>query len=199
MTRHIRSSLALALALFLAALALSACGTYTLRSEPLDPPMALPDFTLTDQTGQSFRLSDQRGRVVLLFFGYTSCPDVCPTTLADLAAVKRELGTDAAQLQVVFVTVDPERDTQEVIRDYLAKFDPAFIGLHGSQEQLAQVYKAYGVTAIVPEHIAAARVHVVDHSPYVYVIDRQGRLRELLDPSDKLEDIVSDVRYLIHE
>jgi protein SCO1/2 len=162
----------------------------------LDPLAQAHDFTLTDQHGQPFRLSDQRGKVVLLYFGYTSCPDVCPTTLAALAAVRRALGPDAQKVQVVFITVDPGRDTQEVIQRYLASFDPSFIGLRGTQAKLDPIIEAYGVTASADSHDTHAHDYKVTHSSYVYVIDPAGRWRMVLHEDDKVEDIVSDVRYL---
>ena len=104
---------------------------YALHGLVLDQPETAPDFTMSDQHGSAYTLSHQRGRAVLLFFGYASCPDVCPLTLADLARVKQELGPSADSVEFIFVTVDPERDTLEEMKDYLSHFDPEFVGLRG--------------------------------------------------------------------
>lgn len=192
--------------LTLGALLLSACSApYELRGGPLNPPREAPNVTLTDHNGQPFDLSAQRGKVVLLFFGFTSCPDVCPSTLADIATVKRELGADADKLQVAMITVDPETDTPEQLAAYLAKFDPTFIGLRGEAEELNRVYKAYGVTAIHKEAHATTEAHgsghndAVIHSDYIYVIDTAGRWREVFQTGDSVADITSDMRYLVRE
>ena len=108
--------------------------TESFRGTSYEPANPAPEFELTQGNGSSFRLSEKRGDVVLLFFGYTSCPDVCPTTLSEMKRVMADLGADAERVQVVFVTVDPERDTPEKLKDYVSIFNPAFIGLSGSME-----------------------------------------------------------------
>ena len=141
-----RSVLALTIAVVFTVLP-TACGpsSPSFRGNALDSPVAAPDFALTDQHGQPFRLSEQRGNVVILFFGYASCPDVCPTTLGMWRRVQTELGDDAQRVRFVFVTVDPERDTQERLREHLTIFSPDFIGLTGTPADLEPVYQAYGV------------------------------------------------------
>ena len=170
--------------LFGCALALFGCaGTPTpspLRGGRLEPPKLAPDFSLTDQNGNPFRLSSTRGQVVLLYFGYTSCPDVCPLTLADITASRNELGKNAEQVQVVFITVDPERDTQAVLQRYVPAFDPSFIGVRGTPEEIKTVADAYGVQFKKTPLPNSALGYAVDHSAFIYVIDRSGRLRELL-------------------
>ncbi|KPV54734.1 electron transporter SenC [Kouleothrix aurantiaca] len=179
----------------LLAIVLGACGApYAFHGTVLEPLSQAPDFTLTDQNGQPFRLSDQRGKVILMFFGFTSCPDVCPTTLGDLKVVRNRLGADADKTQVVMVTVDPARDTHEQLQTYMAKFDPSFLGLRGSQEELKAIYRAYGVTAIRRELTSDLSV---DHSSYIYVIDQSGRWRLLLRYGTPIEDVASDIRYLV--
>jgi protein SCO1/2 len=186
------------LALLVCALAACACGEpYRFRGTVLEPPNVAPDFTIADQYGQPFRLSDQRGKVVVLYFGFTSCPDICPTTLADLAAVQRELGADAERLQVALITVDPERDTQERLARYVQTFDPTFVGLRPTQPELATLLKAYGATAIKRELPDSALGYTMDHSGFMYVIDAAGNWREVFSHGAAVEDIASDLRHLI--
>ncbi len=187
-------------ALLLAALLASASGAgaaAAFRSAVLDPPRPAPDFTLPTPDGGEFRLGGQRGKVVALVFGYTFCPDVCPTTLADLAAAKRRLGDDGRRLVVAFVTVDPERDGPERLRQYTAVFDRSFLGLTGPAEQLARIRQAYGVTAtkrVVPGTSAA---YLIDHSAFVYVVDADGRLRLMFPFGTSIDDMTHDLRLLM--
>jgi protein SCO1 len=153
-----------------------------------------PDFTLTDQSGRPFHLSDLRGHAVALFFGYTHCPDVCPTTLAALARAKRKLGMDGARFAVVFVTVDPRRDTTAVVGKYVHLFDPSFIGLTGTEAQLAPVYAAYKVYhQALPAHGSAAGYLVV-HSSTVDLIGPHGRIRGFGDWSDTPDELAAAVK-----
>jgi protein SCO1/2 len=165
----------------------------------IEPARAAANFALTDQDGKPFALDSTRGKVVLLYFGYTSCPDVCPTTLSDMAAAREQLGADANQVQVVFVTVDPERDTQEVLKRYVPAFDASFTGLRGSADTIKQVADAYGVKYKKTPLANSALGYAVDHSAFVYVIDRTGRLRELFPFGTSREDITSDLRVLLTE
>lgn len=185
--------------LLLCALALNGCGSYKLRGGTIQPPNDAPDFSLTDHNGQPFRLSQQRGKVTLLFFGFTSCPDVCPTALADMRNVRRELGTDAEQVQVVLISLDPERDTPERLKQYLAKFDPSFLGLRPTPAQLAPLLKDYGVSAIRRDLPGSALKYTIDHSAFTYVIDKAGHWRVLFSHAMSTEDMASDLRYLVHE
>jgi protein SCO1/2 len=180
------------------ALLLSGCARpHEFSATILEPSSAAPDFTLTDQNGQPFRLSEQRGKLMLIFFGFTNCPDVCPTELGTLAAVRRELGADAEQVQVALISVDPERDTPERLKTYVSAFDPSFIGLHGEGAALDQVLKDYGVTAIRRDLPNSASAYTMDHSAFVYVIDQQGYWRALFSPGSTMENILNDVRYLV--
>lgn len=134
------------------------------------------DFELKDHTGQLRRLSEFRGKVVALFFGYTQCPDVCPTTLVQFVHVYRELGTKADGLQVIFVSVDPNRDTQQLLSEYMPMFDPRFIGMYGTREELKQVTDAFSVSHVkIPG--SSDSNYTIDHTAYVFLIDQAGRLR----------------------
>lgn len=166
----------------------------SLMAGTFDPPRAAPDFALQGSDGQSLSLSRFRGKVVLLQFGFTSCLNVCPTTLATLAQVRRDLGEQAAEVQVVFVTVDPERDDAERLRRYVTTFDPAFIGATGTEENLAAVRKAYGVAAQRTGSGAGAQY---GHSSFVTLIDRRGLLRAIMPFGYKPDAYVHDVRALL--
>lgn len=163
----------------------------TLRGKPA------ADFTLTDQHGTPFRLDAQRGRVVILFFGYTHCPDVCPATMAQLARVEHVLpAADRARVQVVFVTVDPDRDTPAVMKRYVSLFDPSFVGLTGTEAQLDPVFDAYHVWhQRIPGTKASG--YLMAHSGSVYLIDPAGELRVLHDWTDPAPAIASDVKELL--
>ncbi len=133
-------------------------------------------FTLTDQNGQSRSLSDFKGKVVVLFFGYTQCPDVCPTSMTELVEIKRLLGPDGDKLQGVFVTVDPARDTAELLKAYVANVDPTFVAFVPTLEQLAGVAKDYKIYYKRVEGKTPTS-YTVDHSAGSYVYDTQGNLR----------------------
>lgn len=179
-------------------LVLTACwhSTPSFRGTVLDPPIPAPDFTLTDQGGQPFRLGDQRGKVVLLFFGYTNCPDVCPTTLATWKRVYDALGDDADRVRFVFITVDPERDTPERLREHLAIFNPNFVGLTGTLDELAPVYGAYGIFREKDAATESALGYLVSHTASVAVIDRDGQRRLSFSFGTPAEDIVHDLHQL---
>jgi protein SCO1/2 len=171
---------------------------YTFHGSLLDPAAAAPDFALTDQNGEPFRLSDQRDRVVLLFFGYTHCPDVCPATLALFKQVRDSLGDQAQQARFVFVTIDPARDTPEHILEHLSRIDPEIVGLTGPEEELQPVWAAYGVyRAEQPSQGAAGALF--DHSARVYVVDRGGSLRVSYTFGTTVDEIADDMRFLIGE
>jgi protein SCO1 len=160
-----------------------------------DPPRQAPDFSLPGTGEGGLALRDWRGKVVVLGFGFSHCPEVCPVTLATLAAARKQLGAQAAQVQVLWITVDPERDDAARLRAYLTAFDPSFLGATGTEAQLAAVRKDYG--------IAAARVRKegqadsFSHSAFTYLIDRQGRLRALMPYGHPAADFVHDLRLLL--
>jgi protein SCO1/2 len=156
------------------------------------------DFSLIDQAGRPFRLSSQRGREVVLVFGYTHCPDVCPATLARLASLLHRLpSSQQDRVRVAFVTVDPARDGPGVLQRFVRLFDPRFIGLTGSEAQLEPVYDAYLVShERVPDN-AGANDYEVAHSTLLYFIDPGGRLRVLHDWQDTDPDISHDIAALL--
>jgi len=154
------------------------------------------DFALTDQTGHLFHLSQLRGKVVLLFFGYTHCPDACPTTMAKLASVNKLIGKDADRVVIVFVSVDPGRDTPEVLKSYLAYFHMNSVGLTGTKEQIDEVVKQYGARYEIEQSDSAAGYHV-NHSTDLYLLDQRGELVKTFDYSDSTQIIVDGVRPLL--
>jgi protein SCO1 len=173
-------------------------GTDTFRGTLYDPALPAPEIELARDNGTNFRLSEMRGNVVLLFFGYTSCPDVCPTTLSELRKANEELGKNADQVKVVFVTVDPERDTPEKIQKYVSIFNPAFIGLSGSTNELEPVWKEYGVYREIDKTTSSASGYLVTHSARVYVIDPDGNLRLSYSYGTPTDDIVHDLKILFN-
>lgn len=163
----------------------------------LDPPQQAPDFALIDQHGRPFRLRDHNGKVVVLFFGYTTCPDVCPGTMAHYRRVKERMGEDAGRVEFVFITVDPDRDTQERLAEYVAIFDPEFYGLTGPQEALEQVWKAYGVYAERVEAPDSPVGYWMNHTALSYVIDTEGNLRLAHLFGTPVEEVVADLQRLL--
>jgi protein SCO1 len=168
-----------------------------LKSGSFHPPRAAPDFSLTGSDGREVKLSSFRGKVVALGFGYTFCPDVCPTTLADLAQVHKKLGGAAKDFQVIYVTVDPERDSAQHLRKYLAVFHPGFIGATGSEKQLADVRRDYGIQIARKPFAPDSPLYVIHHSSFVYLIDRAGRLVAMKPFGEPLDDIADDVLTLL--
>ncbi len=153
-------------------------------------------LNLTDHTGKARSLSDFKGKVVALFFGYTHCPDVCPTTLNDMKQSKKLLGANASELQVLFVTLDPERDTQPLLAQFVPAFDPSFIGLYGTKEQTAAVLKDFKIFAAKVENKGRSG-YTIDHSAGVYVFDKTGKIRLYVDYGTKPDLIASDIQKLL--
>ena len=149
---------------------------------------------LTDHNGKRRRLEDFRGKAVVLFFGFTHCPDICPTTLVEVSNALKALGADAERVQVLFVTVDPERDTQDALAKYVTAFDPRFLGLRGDASATQRVAKEF---KIYYEKRKSGDSYSVDHSGQSYVIDPQGRLRLLVRPDRIAEDLPADLRTLL--
>ncbi|MGZ8253683.1 MAG: SCO family protein [Burkholderiaceae bacterium] len=186
------------LPLLLFAILLAACDSGKPRFNNVDVTGAnyARDFRLSDFTGRPRSLADFRGKVVVVFFGYTQCPDVCPTTLSDMAEVKKRLGPDGDKLQVIFVTLDPDRDTPQVLSQYVPAFDPAFIGLYGTRDETAAVAKDFKVFyQKVPGKTETS--YTMDHTAGSYVFDREGRLRLFLRHAGAVDPIVEDLRKLI--
>ncbi len=165
-----------------------------LRTGTFKPPRQAPEFSLQGSDGAPVRLSAYRGKVVALGFGYTSCPDVCPTTLADLAKARKKLGVAADDLQVIYVTVDPERDDAARLRTFLTAFDPTFLGATGAPRELAEVRKAYGIQT---SRVGKPPNYFVHHSSYVYLIDRTGNLRAMMPFGVSVDDMAHDVKALL--
>jgi protein SCO1/2 len=158
---------------------------------------AAPDFTLTDQTGNAFSMSGQRGHVTVLYFGYTHCPDICPTTLAEIASVVRGLGPEAdRQVRVAFITDDPERDTSVTLRRYVKLFDPYFLGLDGSSDDLAPIYKAYHVWFTKLPNTGSAAGYLLAHSSFIYMVGKDGVVHYVHDWRDDRSAIARDLRKL---
>jgi protein SCO1/2 len=155
-------------------------------------------FSLTDHNGQLRTLKDFAGKVVVVFFGYTQCPDVCPTSMVELAQVKKALGADGARLQGVFISVDPERDTPEVLKAYMTNFDPSFIALRPTPEQLAATAKDFKVYYKKVEGKTPGS-YSMDHSAGSYVFDTQGRVRLYTRYGSGVPALVSDVGLLLKQ
>ena len=185
---------ALLLALVWVASAASAADDAKLRAGVFEPAREAPDFSLRGSDAAELRLSRYRGKLVILAFGFSSCSDVCPVTLAVLAEARKKLGAEARDLQVLYITVDPERDDAKRLRDYLAAFDPTFIGGTGEPEQLAAVRDSYGVFAKAREGEGG-----FSHSSYIYLIDREGKLRALMPFGHAADDYVHDARILLKQ
>jgi protein SCO1/2 len=161
-----------------------------------EPPHMAPDFTLQGSDGQALRLSRFRGKVVLLGFGFSSCTEVCPVTLDTLAKARRSLGATAEDVQVLYITVDPERDVPERMKAYLRGFDPTFIGGSGTAAQLAAVQKSYGVQA---EKRPSGDDYSYSHSSSTFFIDRSGRLRAQMLYGHSPSDYAHDLKLLLKE
>ena len=182
------------LAIFIAGAAHAADGK--LKAGVFDPPRLAPEFSLAGSDGAELNLVKHRGKVVALGFGFSNCPEVCPTTLATLAKARKKLGPAGEDMQVVYVTVDPERDSPERLRTYLTAFDPTFVGGAGSSQQLAKVRDDYGILAARKQG-KEPHLYGVDHSSFVYLIDREGRLRAMVLYGRSADEIAHDVAILL--
>jgi protein SCO1/2 len=162
-----------------------------------EPYPLAPEIELTRSDGSSFRLSEMRGNVILVFFGYTSCPDVCPTTLAELKLVLAELSEeDAARVKVLFVTVDPKRDTPERVQEYVDHFNKSFIGVSGTEAELEKVWQAYGVFRLEMPGSSASG-YTVDHTARVTLIDQDGNMRVSFGFDTPVDDVVHDLKLIL--
>jgi protein SCO1/2 len=167
------------------------------RAEPGEPDRSFGrDFALTDHNGKARTMADFKGKVVLIFFGYIHCPDVCPTTMAEMAGVMSALGPQADQVQVLFVTVDPARDTPALLSQYVPAFDKRFLGLYGDAAATAKVAKDFKIQYGKSEGTTPEN-YTVDHSSASYVFDRQGRIRLLVRHGSGPEPIVQDLKQLL--
>ena len=156
------------------------------------------DFGLSDHNGNPRQLSDFHGKAVVLFFGFTNCPDVCPTTLAELAAARRNLGAAGERVQVLLITVDPQRDTPQLLSRYVTAFDPSFLGLTGTPEQVAEVAKEFKVIYQKVEGRAPAD-YSMDHSAGSFIFDPEGRLRLYASYGQGAEVFAHDLRRLLDD
>jgi protein SCO1/2 len=172
-----------------------AADTDALKAGVFNPAREAPDFSVRGSDGATLTLSHYRGKVVVLGFGYTNCPNVCPATLAVLALAHRKLGTLGSQVQVVYLTVDPERDSAERLKEYLGAFDPTFVGGTGTAAQMAAVRLSYGVSA---EKVGSGSDYGVAHSSFIYLITRDGKLRALMPFGHKADDYVHDISMLLN-
>lgn len=184
----------------LAAAALAACSDPKPQFKSIDLTGAdyAKDFQLPDHNGQLRRLGDFKGKLVVMFFGYTQCPDVCPTTMTELAEAKKLLGPDGDKVQGLFVTVDPERDTPEVLKGYMANFDPSFIALRGTPEQLAAMAKDFKVYFKKVDGKTPTS-YTMDHSAASLVYDTQGRLRLYTRYGSGAQALASDLALLLKQ
>jgi protein SCO1/2 len=187
-----RKTLLLGVSIFVVLMALTAIVYLTskpsFRGAVITPPWPAPELKLTDHNGQPFTMSNQRGKAVLLYFGYVNCPNECPLTMAHLKLALESLGNRAKDVQVVMVSTDPVRDTPQALKDFMEHFNPSFLGLTGTPAELQKAWKDYGVT------VAAGGE---THSTFLYVIDPSGNVRETFLPDTESNDIAADVGLLL--
>ncbi len=182
----------------------TACGsliTFTpsnYKGSLLPTPIPVPDFTLTGKNGEAVSLSDFQGKVVLLYFGYTFCPDICPTTMVDLAKVQQELDDSGEAVQVVMISVDPVRDTPDHLAEYVEHFHPTFVGLSGAKEAIDEAGLPFGLYYKIHEGTPASG-YLVDHTSRVFVIDDNGRYTLSFAYETPWQDMVNDVRIMLTE
>jgi protein SCO1 len=196
-SRHARGSAIRWAVVAVAALVLGACdaGPHLHAPHVAGSPVA-QDFHLLDATGQVRSMRDFRGKVVLIFFGYTQCPDICPTALTRAARVMGLLGEDAQRVQVIFVTVDPERDTADVMREYPRAFHPSFLGLYSDLRTTEATAREFRV---VYRKVPAGDSYTIDHTAISYAFDPQGRLRLAIPHGQSAQEVADDLRALLHE
>ena len=187
-----QSVISCATTLLLLTFLLSSCSLFkpSFNGGVIDPPWPAPEIKLPDHNGNTFQLSALRGKIVLIFFGYTNCPDECPATMAHLKLALDAVGDNAKDVQVVMITTDPVRDTPQALKDFLAHFSPTFLGIPGTQEQLEKVWKDYGVTVLDGGET---------HSSFTYVVDRHGDIRETFNPDTTSDEMASDLKILLKE
>lgn len=191
----------LALGLLAVSMILAGCGEKTapapaFKNVDITGAAFARDFALTDHTGKPRTMADFKGKVVVMFFGFTQCPDVCPTTMAEMSAVMKELGPQADKVQVLFVTVDPERDTKELLAQYVPAFDPRFLGLYGTPEQTAAVAKEFKVFYSKVEGKTPGS-YSIDHTAASYIFDLNGKVRLLVRHGQGPAPVVHDIKQLL--
>lgn len=171
---------------------------YTFHGAVITPPPPVTDFALQTANNETFRLSDQKGKIVLLFFGYTSCPDVCPITLGTFKQVYDRLGDDAQRVRFVMITADPDRDTPEKVAAYAARFNPDFVGLSGSLANLEPIWKELGAF-VEKQDSGSAAGYLVSHTASVYVIDQSGNLLMTFPYGTTALDMADDLTQLLRQ
>jgi protein SCO1/2 len=186
----------IATALLLAASVLLGCAPDAFRATDITGADFARAIELTGHDGKPYRLADSKAKVVVVFFGFTHCPDVCPSTLSKLAEVAKRLGSDADRMQVLFITVDPERDTPELLARYVPAFDQRFLGLYGDAAATARVAKEFKVV-YQKQPGKTPETYTVDHSAGTFVFDRDGRVRLFVRHDQSIDDLVHDIRLLL--
>jgi protein SCO1/2 len=178
----------------------SACasGTHDWRGTAYDPPQPAKDFSVNNDTGRSFTLSQQRGSITLLYFGYTYCPDVCPATVAIMQQVFDQLNASSDDIHFVMISVDPERESPETVDDYMRRFHPDFIGLWVERHQLDVIQEDYGIVAI-REPSENPDTYLITHTARVFLIDQDGNLRAHYPFGSIPEDFIADLTYLLED
>jgi protein SCO1 len=169
----------------------------TLKAGVLTPVMAAPELKLQGSDGEALSLARYRGKVVLLAFGFSSCGEVCPITLATLAGARKKLGDEAAKVQVVYVTVDPERDDAARMKKYLASFDSSFVGGVGTRAEIDAAQKSYGISST--KKVYADGNYTIGHSSSIYMIDRAGGLKAVMPYGHTADDFVHDLKILLRQ
>lgn len=169
---------------------------YSFRGSVIDPAIEAPEFTLNSSQGGEYNLPSKTGKFKLLFFGYTFCPDVCPTTLFEMREIKTRLRDKAEKIEFIFITVDPTRDTEEQLAKYLASFDESFYGLTGSEAELEKVWKEYGVFREI-QPVDNSLGYLVDHTSRLYLINSNNELMMTYLNDTSLDDILMDLNYLL--
>ncbi|MBN8654477.1 MAG: SCO family protein [Anaerolineae bacterium] len=170
---------------------------HTFHGTVIQSPEPSFDFNLTSSSGD-VSLSDYRGKLVLIYFGYTFCPDICPATLANVGQALRDLGTQADDIQVIMVSLDPERDTPEKLSKYVGQFHPSMIGVTGSKEQLDEVTSLYGIFYQIAEG-SDATGYLIDHTATLLVLDREGYLKLVFPFGVTSQDIADDLKYMLRQ
>lgn len=175
-----------------------AARNYTFNGSVIEPSLTAAGFSLEQADGEIFSLSEQSGKVVLIFFGYTNCPDFCPTTLSDFKVIQEELGDEGAEVKFVFITIDPERDTPEKIQSYAEAFHPDFIGLSADEESLQPIWDAFFVFRQKSD-VETAAGYLMEHSTRVIVVDKFGNFRMTFPYGLGPGAMAEDVSYLLSE
>lgn len=196
MAFHLRTAAAITLLAVFATLGV-ACQPHQFKATVLQPPKTVDDFSIPASDGSTFTLSGHKDRFVILYFGYTNCPDICPATLAQLQQMTQKLGPDASKVDVAFVTVDPERDTLDVLKAYLAHFNPAFVGLRPADDaQTTALTKQFGIYYELGTPEAMNMQYQVDHTPSVMVLNQMG-LRAVFGSDTSGADMAPDLQELM--